>query len=67
MPTINYDRIPYVEKRSTGERVIENAFYMPKAGEDSAWYSGYDAKDFFGMKMERIISLRTEKSRKHKE
>lgn len=60
---INYDRIPYAEKRSTGEHVVENAFYMPKSGEDSVWYSGYDANDFFGMKTERIIPLSTEKSR----
>ena len=49
MSLIDYSRIPYKEKRSTGERVEENAFYMPKYEEDPSWYAGYDAVDFFGL------------------
>lgn len=49
MPQIDYSRIPYKEKRSTGEKVKENAFYMPKYEEDPSWYAGYDAMDFFGL------------------
>ena len=60
MPLINYDRIPFHEKKSTGERVIENAFYMPKYEEDRSWYYGYSANDFFGMetkkRFHRVIS-----------
>lgn len=40
MSLIDYSRIPYKEKRSTGERVEENAFYMPKYEEDPSWYAG---------------------------
>lgn len=47
MPDIDYSRIPYKEKR-THERCEKNAFYMPKCGEDSEWYTEYDANDFFG-------------------
>ena len=57
MPLINYDRIPFHEKKSTGERVIENAFYMPKYEEDRQWYYGYSANDFFGMETKKIVPL----------
>ncbi len=46
MPDIDYSRIPYKEER-THERCEKNAFYMPKCGEDSEWYTGYDSNDFF--------------------
>lgn len=49
MYQIDYSKIPYKEKRSTGEQVKENSFYMPKYEEDSDWYYGYDAMDFFGL------------------
>lgn len=48
MPRINYDRIPYVEKRSTGEHVESNAFYMPKIKEPE-WYPGYETVDYFAL------------------
>lgn len=41
MPNIDCDKIYYKEKKSTGERVGENAFYMPKYEEDPERYSGY--------------------------
>lgn len=41
MPDIDYSKIYYKEKKSSGERVGENAFYMPKYEEDCEWYSGY--------------------------
>lgn len=62
-PEIDYSKIPFKEKRSTGERVENNAFYMPKAGDDSMWYDGYDAADFFGLETERIIPLTPEEKR----
>ena len=48
MPQIDYSKIPYKEKRSTGERVEENAFYMPKHPEPDC-YVGYEAVDYFGL------------------
>ena len=62
-PKIDYSKIPFKEKRSTGERVEKNAFYMPKAGDDSMWYDGYDAADFFGLETERITPLSDEEFR----
>lgn len=48
MPQIDYSKIPFKEKRSTGEHVEENAFYMPKVPEPD-YYAGYEAVDYFGM------------------
>jgi hypothetical protein len=48
MPQIDYSKIPYKEKRSTGEHVKSNAFYMPKVPEPDS-YEGYEAIDFFGL------------------
>ncbi len=60
MPLIDYEKIPFKEKRSTGEHVLENAFYLPKTREESSWYSGYSANDFFGLEIERITPLDAE-------
>lgn len=57
MPNIDYSKIYYKEKKSTGERVGENAFYMPKYEEDRQWYYGYSANDFFGMETKKIVPL----------
>ena len=54
MSNIDYSKIPYKEKRSAGERVGENAFYMPKYEEDPEWYSGYSAIDFFGLEFSHV-------------
>lgn len=48
MTKIDYSKIPYKEKRSTGEHVKSNAFYMPKVPEPDS-YEGYEAIDFFGL------------------
>ena len=48
MTKIDYSKIPYKEKRSTGEHVESNAFYMPKVPEPDS-YEGYEAIDFFGL------------------
>ena len=58
-----YEEHPYKERRSTGERVEKNAFYMPKVKEDPTWYNGYSASDFFGLETERIIPLTPEEKR----
>ena len=48
MSKIDYSKIPYKEKRSTGEHVKSNAFYMPKVPESDC-YEGYKVIDFFGL------------------
>lgn len=48
MTKIDYSKIPYKEKRSTGEHVKSNAFYMPKVPEPDS-YERYEAIDFFGL------------------
>ena len=48
MVQIDYSKTPYKEKRSTGEYVESNAFYMPKVPEPDC-YEGYEAIDFFGL------------------
>ena len=63
-PKIDYSKTQFFkEKRSTGERVEKNAFYMPKVKEDPRWYDGYDAADFFGLETERITPLSDEEFR----
>ncbi len=46
---IDYNKIPFKEKRSTGEHIKKNAFYIPEYEEDPNWHDGYDATDFFGL------------------
>ncbi len=60
---IKYSDIPFKEKRSTGERVEKNAFYMPKVKEDPRWYDGYSTTDSFGLETERITPLSDEEFR----
>ena len=59
MRYINYDLIPYEEKRSTGEQVVRNAFYMPdsNAQESKELYRGYSANDMSGLVIERIVPM----------
>lgn len=56
MAYLDYSLIPYKEKRSTGERVLRNAFYMPDPKlHKSSLYSGDYPDDFcsHGEKRER--------------
>ena len=46
MPKIDYSRIPYKEKRSTGEHVIRNAFYMAEKRQSSTSHEKYFACDY---------------------
>lgn len=57
MAILNYDLIPYKEKRSTGERVVRNAFYMPDPSEheNPNLYKGYYTDDFFGLEIDAIV------------
>ena len=57
MPNINYSKIPYKEKKSTGERVGENAFYMPKYPDESDELFSYKVMDLFGLKTKKIVPL----------
>ena len=60
MPYIDYNKIPYEEKRSTGEHVKKGAFYMPMYEENEGLYDGYDAVDLFGLALPKIIPLSDE-------
>jgi len=46
MTLIDYSKIPFTERRSTGEYIKENSFYMPRCEENP---DGYDSMDFFGL------------------
>lgn len=63
IPKIDYSKIPFKERRSTGEKVKKNAFYMPRVEEDPGLYYGYDAIDFFGLETQRITPLPEEQRR----
>ena len=56
MPQIDYSKIPFKEKRSTGEHVECNAFYMPKHPEPDC-YAGYSASDYFGLELPKIEEM----------
>lgn len=61
MAYLDYSLIPYKEKRSTGERVLRNAFYMPDPKlHKSSLYSGDYPDDFSGLEIDPIIPLRDE-------
>lgn len=60
IPYIDYDKIPYEEKRSTGEHVKKGAFYMSKCEEDDGQYDGYDAVDLFRLTLPKIEPLSDE-------
>ena len=49
MPNIDYSKIYYKEKKSTGERVGENAFYMPKYPDEPDELFSYKVMDLFGL------------------
>ena len=66
-PQIDYTKIPYKEKRSVGECIKSNSFYMPKYEENSDWYYGYDAMDFFGLETKKIIPLNDAEAEKYNE
>ena len=57
---IDYSKIEFTERISSGEHVGENSFYMPKFENDDDQYYGYPASDFFGMETKRIIPLSDE-------
>jgi len=63
IPKIDYSKIPFKERRSTGEKVKRNAFYMPRVEEDPGLYYGYDANDFFGLETKAITPLSDEEFR----
>ena len=57
MPKIDYSKIYYKEKKSTGERVGENSFYMPKYPDDPDKLFSYREMDLFGLKTKKIVPL----------
>lgn len=53
MMTIDYDKLPYYEKKDIGESVVRNAFYLRDNDEVdfSDVYNGYHTHDYFGFNM----------------
>lgn len=46
---IDYTKIPFREKRSTGEHVIKNSFYLPRTENNEFTRKSYSDLDFFGI------------------
>lgn len=57
MPNIDYSKIYYKEKKSIGERVGENAFYMPKYPDEPDELFSYKVMDLFGLETKKIVPL----------
>jgi hypothetical protein len=57
MPNIDYSKIYYKEKKSTGERVGENAFYMSKYPDEPDELFSYKVMDLFGLETKKIVPL----------
>jgi len=57
MPNIDYSKIYYKEKKSTGKRVGENAFYMPKYPDEPDELFSYKVMDLFGLETKKIVPL----------
>ncbi len=63
MPKIDYSRIPYKEKRSTGEKIVRNAFYMADEDLSLDLYQNFFSYDFSDLKVnDAIFSIRRPKS-----
>ena len=57
MMTIDYNRIPYYEKRDIGECAVRNAFYLRDIDEveHSELHDGYHTHDYFGFSLADAI------------